>query len=114
MTVAKRLLPFALLALLAGALLTAWTVRRSAPQAELGVGFIARVACGCRYIGGRSLADCHKDFEPGAEIVRLRDDPAHKAVTAYVPLVASRTVRYLPVLGCQAEPYRGVPVVHPR
>jgi hypothetical protein len=96
-----------LLALLAAAFLYA---RSLTPQLELGTGYAARVACACRYIGNRSLASCRTDFEPGMEPIRLSDDPATKTVTASVPLIASRSARYDPVLGCQPEPFKGVPL----
>jgi hypothetical protein len=73
------------------------------PYLELGVGYGARVACACRYIGNRSIGDCYKDFEPGMEPISLKDDPATKTVTAYVPLLTSRSATYDPVLGCQPE-----------
>ena len=77
------------------------------PQLELGVGYAARVACGCRFMSNRPLASCPSDFEPGMEPIRLKEDAAAKTVTAYVPLIAHRTVRFDPALGCQPEPYRG-------
>jgi hypothetical protein len=73
------------------------------PLLELGVGYGARVACGCRYIGNRPIGDCYKDFEPGMEIIQLSDDVKTKTVTAYVPLLTSRSARFDPVLGCQPE-----------
>ena len=76
------------------------------PKLELGVGYGARVACGCRYIENRPLASCYKDFEPGMEVIRLSDDPASKTVTASVPLLTSRSVRFDSELGCQPEPFR--------
>jgi hypothetical protein len=76
------------------------------PLLELGVGYGARVACGCRYMGNRSLLDCRKDFEPGMEMIRLSENPATKTVTASVPLLVSRSARYDPVLGCQPEPLK--------
>ncbi|MFM2098522.1 MAG: hypothetical protein RLZZ366_61 [Pseudomonadota bacterium] len=76
------------------------------PLLELGVGYAARVACGCRYIGNRPIGDCRKDFEPGMEPIMLSDDPATKTVTASVPLIASRSATYDPVLGCQPEAFR--------
>ncbi len=82
-------------------------VRSLTPQLQLGVGYAARVACGCRWMGNRPLASCYRDFEPGMEQIRLKEDAAAKTVTAYVPLIASRTARFDPVLGCQPEPYRG-------
>jgi hypothetical protein len=45
------------------------------------------------------------------EAIRLSDDPATKTVTASVPLIASRSVRYDPVLGCQPEPFKGKALV---
>ncbi len=92
-----------LVTLLFAAGLYAW---RQKPLLELGVGYGARVACGCRYIGKRSLADCHKDFEPGMALIQLSEDAANKSIRASVPLIASRTVRFDPILGCQAEPLR--------
>jgi hypothetical protein len=73
------------------------------PLLELGVGYGARVACGCRYIGNRPIGDCYKDFEPGMEIIQLSDDVKTKTVTAYVPLLTSRSARFDPGLGCQPE-----------
>lgn len=95
-------------ALVGAAALGAWLyVRSMTPKLELGVGYAARVACGCRYLGNRPLAQCYKDFEPGMEPISLREDAANRAITAYVPLVTSRTVRFDRVLGCQPEPFKG-------
>jgi hypothetical protein len=79
--------------------------RSMKPLLDVGVGYGARVGCACRYIGNRSLADCMKDFEPGMEPIRLREDPKTKTVTAFVPLIASRSATYDSVLGCQPEPF---------
>jgi hypothetical protein len=73
------------------------------PLLELGVGYGARVACGCRYIDNRPIGDCHKDFEPGMEAITLSDDPETKTVTASVPWLVSRSVTYDAVLGCEPE-----------
>lgn len=81
--------------------------RSQKPLLDLGVGYAARVACGCHYIGNRSLGDCRKDFEPGMELIMLSDDPATKTVTASVPSIASRSARLDPLLGCQVEPFKG-------
>ncbi len=98
------------LTLFVTALIAAWGYARSiTPKIELGVGYGARVACACRYIGNRDLNSCYRDFEPGMEQISLKDDPKLKTVTAYVPLLASRSVRYDPVLGCQPEPFKGTP-----
>ncbi|MGJ3626534.1 hypothetical protein AB5I41_05985 [Sphingomonas sp. MMS24-JH45] len=74
------------------------------------MGYAARVACGCRYVEGRPLAQCRDDFEAGMEPIRLKEDAAARSVTADVPLIASRTARLDPVLGCQPEPFRGAPL----
>ncbi|WP_197419098.1 MULTISPECIES: hypothetical protein [unclassified Sphingomonas] len=79
-------------------------IRAMQPQLALGVGYGARVACACRYIGNRSLTDCRKDFEPGMEPIRLAENPRTRTVTASVPLIASRSVRFDPLLGCQPAP----------
>ena len=57
--------------------------------ARTGAAFGARTACSCRYIAGRSLSDCKKDFEPGMAAVFVSDDPDTRTVTARVPLIAS-------------------------
>ena len=85
-------------------------VRSITPQLQLGVGYAARVACGCRFIEHRPLAQCRTDFEAGMEPIRLKDDVRARTVTAYVPLIASRTATLDPVLGCQPEPFRGTPL----
>jgi hypothetical protein len=91
-----------------GAGLLGWSaIEARRPQLELGVGYAARVACGCRYIGNRSLADCRKDFEPGMEPIRLAEDTATKTITASVPFIASRSVHFDPVLACQPNPFTG-------
>lgn len=65
-----------------------------------GAAFAARTACACRYVAGRTLEDCKKDFEPGMAVVFLSDDEAGKAVTGWVPLLASDTARYRDGFGC--------------
>ncbi|HEU0044003.1 hypothetical protein [Sphingomonas sp.] len=108
---ARRNVLFALAALLLAAVLGAWLyVRAITPQLQLGVGYAARVACGCRFIGNRPLDQCRSDFEAGMEPIRLEEDAARKSVRAYVPLIASRTATYDPVLGCQPEHFRGTPL----
>lgn len=66
----------------------------------VGTAFGARTACSCRFVAGRSLSDCKKDFEPGMEIVFLSADEAEKSVTARVPLIASDTARFRKGYGC--------------
>ena len=85
------------------ALLLLWLVLSFAgikAQAQLGVSYASHVACSCRYIEGRPLDSCTKDFEPGMEMVSLTDDPAKKRVTASVPLLASAVAERRGEFGC--------------
>jgi hypothetical protein len=71
--------------------------------AQVGSSYAARVACSCRFVAGRSLADCEKDKLAGMELVTLTDDPEAKSVTARFPLVASNTATYRKGYGCVLE-----------
>ena len=71
--------------------------------AGVGAAYGARVACSCRFVGGRSLADCKKDFEPGMELVTLSENRAARSVTARFPLLASETATYREGWGCVLE-----------
>jgi hypothetical protein len=69
-------------------------------QAKLGASYASHIACSCRYIEGRPLDACYKDFEPGMGMVSLSDDPANKRVTASVPLLASAAAERRGDFGC--------------
>ena len=87
-------------------LAAAWAaVKLTTPgkRAELAAGYIAHVVCSCRYVGNRDMASCKTDFEPGTEIVGVKDDTARRAITASVPLLASRTATYDPEYGCALD-----------
>lgn len=104
----RRIWPQVLLALVVLGAGLAWFYR--APivgYTTTGTAFGARIACSCRYVAGRGLEDCEKDFEPGMEAVFLSDDPETKSVTASVPLLASATARYREGFGCVLEPWQG-------
>lgn len=73
--------------------------------ARTGAAYGARVACSCHYVGGRSLGDCARDFEPGMELVMLSADAEARSVTARFPLLASETATYREGPGCQLEPW---------
>ncbi|HMT40614.1 MAG TPA: hypothetical protein PKC48_02575 [Sphingorhabdus sp.] len=86
-----------------GALLVLWLVFNFADikaQAKLGASYGAHIACSCRYIEGRPLASCEKDFEPGMELVSVSDDPDNKRVTASVPLLAEAVAERRREFGC--------------
>ncbi len=69
-------------------------------QLGIGTAYGARVACSCHYVGGRDLADCEKDFEPGMEVIGLSRDDEKRRVTASVPLLASATAEFREGWGC--------------
>ena len=75
-------------------------------RAVAGTAYGARVGCSCRFVGGRGLGDCRKDFEPGMSLVRLSDDAAEKSGTASGPLLASATATYRQGFGCVLEPWK--------
>jgi hypothetical protein len=72
-----------------------------------GTAFGARTACSCRFIAGRALEDCEKDFEPGMELVFLSEDAEAKSIIARVPPIASATATYREGFGCVLEPWDG-------
>ncbi|WP_338467351.1 hypothetical protein RXV95_01980 [Novosphingobium sp. ZN18A2] len=92
------------LALLAG--LAAWYWPTIHGYAITGTSYGARVACSCRFVGGRGLADCKKDFEPGMEFVMLSEDASAQSVTARIPLISSQTATYRPGWGCQLQRWK--------
>eukprot|EP01037_Dinobryon_pediforme_P001587 gene1587-1614_t len=75
--------------------------------AQTGAAYGARVACSCRFIGGRSLADCQKDMEGPVAWASLSDDTASRSVTARYPLLARQTATYREGWGCQLQPWTG-------
>jgi hypothetical protein len=101
----RRLLRWGLfaLAVLAAAVLFVW------PQvhgyAVTGEAYGARVACSCRFVGGRPPGDCRNDFEPGMELITLSEDPKARSVTARFPLIARQTATYREGWGCMLEPW---------
>lgn len=86
-----------------GALIALWLVFNFddiKSQAKLGASYGAHIACSCRYIEGRPLASCEKDFEPGMELVSVSDDPQNKRITASVPLLAEAVAERRGDFGC--------------
>lgn len=94
---------FGLLVLAAGALAWFWKPLNS--YAVTGASYGARVACSCRFVGGRELSDCKNDFEPGMELIMLSEDDEARSVTARFPLLSSQTATYREGAGCVPEPW---------
>jgi len=82
----------------------AWFWGPLSRQAEAGAAYGARVGCSCRYLGGRSLEDCRKDFLPGMGLVSLSEDEEEKSVTGRVFPIASETALYREGAGCVLKP----------
>jgi hypothetical protein len=92
------------LVLVAGLIALFWKPLKG--YTETGAAYGARVGCSCRFVGGRSLEDCKKDFEPGMELITLSEDAESKSVTARFPLLARETATYRDGPGCQLQPWR--------
>lgn len=91
-----------LLAALAVAAL-AWFWQPLNSFAVTGASYAARVGCSCRFVGGRDLSDCRKDFESGMELITLSADYSEKSVTARFPLLATQTATYREGEGCRLQ-----------
>jgi hypothetical protein len=87
------------------AALLAWFWQPLNGFAQAGSAYGARVACSCRYLGGRTLEDCRMDFEPGMEPIMLSEDAEARSVTATFPLLASETAVFREGEGCRLEPW---------
>ncbi len=74
--------------------------------ATTGASYGARVACSCRFVGGRSLSDCRKDFESGMALVTLSEDVEARSVTARFAMITSETATYREGWGCVLEPWK--------
>ncbi len=72
-------------------------------RAVVATSYGARIACTCRYIEGRGLKDCRKDFEPGMALVMLSENVPARSITARVPLVASQTATLRDGAGCMLQ-----------
>ena len=74
--------------------------------ATTGASYGARVACSCRFVGGRALSDCAQDFEPGMELVSLSEDVEARSVTARFALIVSDTATYREGWGCVLDKWK--------
>lgn len=77
-----------------------------ASYARTGTAYGARIGCSCRFIEGRPIGTCRKDFEGGMGLVTLSEDPAAHSVTARFALAYPQTATYVDGVGCQLEPWR--------
>ena len=97
-----------LLAVVAVAALAWWRLGGGLrDDATAGTAYLARVACSCRYVAGRSLEDCEKDRLAGMEMIGLSEEPQFRSVTASAPGIASATASYREGYGCLLEEWEG-------
>lgn len=69
-------------------------------QANVATAYGSHIACSCRYIAGREMDNCKRDFEPGMEMLSVVDDPTRKRVTASIPFLAQATAERRGTYGC--------------
>ena len=69
-------------------------------NAQLSASYASHIICSCRYIQGRDLEDCKKDFEPGMELVALSDDPENKRLNASILFLSEAVAEYRSNFGC--------------
>ncbi|MDE2405319.1 MAG: hypothetical protein KGM17_11695 [Sphingomonadales bacterium] len=91
----------ALVLLLLAALALGWGTLAERGRAAAAYG--ARIGCSCRYVAGRSLGDCRKDFESGMGPVWLSEDAAARRITARYPLLATQDATFRDGEGCVLE-----------
>lgn len=99
----RRVRKLILLAVVIAAALVAWFWRPLNSHAVAGTSYGARVTCSCRFIEGRSLSDCRKDFRPDMALVRVSEDDEAKSVTASFPLISRQTATFQEGSGCLLE-----------
>ena len=80
-----------------------WFWKPLQSYAAAGASYGAKVTCSCRYLGGRSLQDCRKDFVSGMALVTLSENAKAKSVTARFPLLSSQTATFREGEGCLLE-----------
>jgi hypothetical protein len=99
----RRWRRLALLPLAIAAALLAWFRQPLDAHAVTAASYGARIGCSCRFIAGRALGDCRKDFEPGMALVRLSEDTAAGSVTASFALFRHQTAFFRRGEGCVLE-----------
>ena len=99
----RRSLRLVLLAGLVALFALVWFWRPLNAYARLGASYGAHLGCSCRFVQGRGLADCRKDFEPGMGLVMLSEDRQLRSVTARFPLLSSQTATFREGQGCVLE-----------
>jgi hypothetical protein len=77
---------------------------RTADQAGVGAAAMAKVACSCVFVDGRTLEACRADDPPGFEQVAIEIDEKGKSATGRVLGIVTRRATYSEAYGCTLEP----------
>lgn len=72
--------------------------------ADVGAAAMAKVACSCVFVEGRTLESCRADDPPGFEGVNVSIDETAKSATGAVLGIFKRTATYKDGYGCELEP----------
>lgn len=88
------------------AVLLAWFWKPITGYMHTGTAVGARLACSCKYVAGRSLSDCRRDFEAGMGPVMLTSDDEEKRVTARYLVFAAQAARYQAGAGCVLDHWK--------
>ena len=89
-----------MLPLLAGGVYAA----RVADQAAVGAAAIAKIACSCVFVAGRTPDACRADDPPGFEQVAVEIDEKGKSATGRLLGVVTRRATYSETYGCTLKP----------
>ena len=75
-----------------------------AAQAGVGAAAMAKVACSCVFVDGRTLGECRADDPPGFDGISVSVDEKAKSVTGTVLGLIRRTAKFNADYGCTLEP----------
>lgn len=78
-----------------------WSI---ASSAGVGAAAMAKVACSCVFVEGRSIAECRADDPPGFDGINVSIDESTKSVTGTVLGLIRRTAKFNTDYGCTLEP----------
>ncbi len=100
---------FLVIAVVIGALgFAAWhfVLREQVAFAQVATAYVAKQACSCRHVAGRSLESCLGDFTQDISQLDVRDtlSAGRPAVTASALGLVSETAAYQPAMGCSLQP----------
>lgn len=73
-------------------------------QAGVAAAAMAKVACSCVFVDGRTLEACRADDPPGFEQVAIEIDEKGKAAVGRLLGVITRRATYSEAYGCTLEP----------